>query len=55
MGQYTIVIEGEGLHHNTDEPKDADRMLNKFLDDLKVAGHGIEHVSFTSISREIIV
>lgn len=52
MGNWTITIHGVGAHHNEDYDKDANRMAAEFADKLKAAGHSVEHVSFTSGSRE---
>lgn len=54
MGQWTIVVEGTGAHHNKDYPNDADKMFRKFVEDLKAAGHEVENASFTTSAREKI-
>ena len=49
MGNWVIVIEGIGCHHNgarAAECHDADLMVKEFVDKLKAAGHYIEHASF---------
>lgn len=51
MGEWTIVIEGRGMHHNNGYPKDSDTMLKNFIDELKTAGHVINHASFTYSGR----
>ena len=53
MSDWTITIHGIGRHHNPDARSDANRMAAKFADDLKAAGHTVEHASFTTtIARE---
>lgn len=49
MGDWTIVIEGTGCHHNgsaAEEFHDADLMTKEFIERLKGAGHQIRHASF---------
>lgn len=50
MGQWTIVIQGTGPHHNVsvEYPKDADRMTAEFARTLRAAGHFLSSVTFTS-------
>lgn len=50
MGNWTIVIEGTGCHHN-DADYDADRMVSDFVDNLQCKGHVIDHASFTAGGR----
>jgi len=52
MGSCTITVHLTGSHHNKKNPKDANRMAAKFVDELKAAGHYVEHASFTSGGRE---
>jgi hypothetical protein len=47
MGNWNINIQGVGCHHNADFPNDADRMAKKFVEQLKEAGHTVEHAEFT--------
>lgn len=47
MGNWHISIEGVGIHHNVDTPKDANKMAEKFVKDLKEAGHSITKATFT--------
>lgn len=54
MGDWAIVINGTGAHHNKDYPTDADRMAQKFVDDLVVAGHQIALATFTSGGRTVL-
>ena len=51
MGKWTVVVEGDGQHHNGAE-NDSDELLRAFVKTLKESGHTVEHVSFTSINRE---
>ena len=51
MGHCTITVHLTGSHHNK-HPKDANHMAAKFVDELKAAGHHVEHASFTSGGRE---
>jgi hypothetical protein len=52
MGNCTITIHLTGSHHNKKHPKDANRMAQKFVDDLVTAGHNVEHASFTHGGRD---
>lgn len=47
MGNYCIVIEGVGQHHNGDYEKDADRLAELFVEQLRNKKHTITHASFT--------
>lgn len=47
MGNWHISIEGIGVHHNTDNPKDANKMAKVFVKELKKAGHTVVYSSFT--------
>ncbi|MGY3393458.1 glucan phosphoethanolaminetransferase (alkaline phosphatase superfamily) [Bradyrhizobium sp. USDA 3311] len=51
MGNCTLVVHLTGSHHNR-KNRDANRMAAKFVDELKAAGHNVEHASFTSGGRE---
>lgn len=53
MGNYTIVIYGTGSHHNG-LPSDADKIAEKFVEELKKAGHLEVDATFTSSSRHHI-
>lgn len=46
MGNWHISIEGIGSHHNTDNPKDADKMAAEFVKQLK-AVHNVTKATFT--------
>lgn len=52
MGNCTIVVHLTGPHHNRKNPGDANRIAARFVDQLKEAGHTVEHASFTSGGRE---
>lgn len=52
MGNCTITVHLTGSHHNKKNPKDANRMAATFVDELKAAGHNVEHASFTHGGRE---
>lgn len=54
MGDWAIVVHGTGAHHNKDFPKDADRMTQKFVDDLIGAGHEVRLATFTSGGRTVL-
>ena len=54
MGDWTIVVEGTGAHHNKDFPQDADRMAQKFVDALISAGHEVRLATFTSGGRTVL-
>lgn len=47
MGSWNINIQGIGSHHNTDYPKDANKMAAEFVAKLKEAGHTVEVATFT--------
>ena len=52
MGNWNITINGIGSHHNESYPKDADKMVQKFVEDLIQAGHTVETATFTYGGRE---
>ena len=52
MGMWHISIQGTGAHHNTDYPKDANKMASEFVEALKAAGHQIRSATFTHGGRE---
>ncbi len=54
MGSWTIVIQGQGAHHNVDYDKDANRMAAEFVEALKEAGHKIESATFTHGGRDAL-
>jgi len=37
MGNWTLVVNGVGAHHNKDNKTDADRMFARFVDELRAA------------------
>jgi hypothetical protein len=54
MGDWAIVIQGTGAHHNKEFPKDADRMSQRFVDELVEAGHEVRLATFTSGGRTVL-
>jgi GH35 family endo-1,4-beta-xylanase len=52
MGHWTIIIAGAGPHHNKDYERDADRIFRKMVQELKEAGHRIDHASITCGGRD---
>ena len=59
MGNWTLVIQGTGAHHNKPEVYgkdevngDADRMAKAFVRDLQKAGQNIESATITVAGRE---
>ena len=54
MGDWAIVVHGTGAHHNKDYPTDADRMAQKFVDDLVIAGHQVNLATFTAGGRTVL-
>lgn len=55
MGQWNMTIRGTGAHHNTDFPKDADRMLTRFVRELREAGHSIAGATITHGGEQDVV
>jgi hypothetical protein len=53
MGQWVIVIQGTGSHHNG-LISDADKIAEALVGSLKTAGQYVEHASFTSGGRELL-
>lgn len=52
MGNWSISIQGLGVHHNDSCPQDADKLVNKFMAELIAGGHIIESAHFTFGGRE---
>jgi hypothetical protein len=55
MGNWNISIQGIGQHHNASPDvfrKDANVMANRFVEELRAAGHYIESASFTFGGKE---
>jgi len=57
MGNWTIVVTGNGAHHNTQSdgtglPGDADKLLDDFIAQLMKAGQFIVYASITTSSRQ---
>jgi hypothetical protein len=54
MGQYSIHVEGHGIHDNGRED-DADTMLRDFVERLGSAGHSIGSATFTvGATKELV-
>jgi hypothetical protein len=47
MGNWNITINGVGCHHNQNNPTDANLMTQKFVSDLRAAGHSVGEATFT--------
>ena len=47
MGNYTIVVQGTGTHHNNKAEGDANVIAEKFVQELKAKGHHVHHASIT--------
>ena len=52
MGNYTIVVQGTGAHHNTERSGDADKLAEDFVQELKAKGHHVHHASITHGGHE---
>jgi len=48
VGNWVMVIEGTGQHHNGDDKDDADYLIKAYVKDLQRAGQRVHHASFTS-------
>lgn len=55
MGNWTLLIEGTGCHHNGKPEIDADLIAPKLVQQLREQGHHIEHATFTSGGRQSAV
>jgi len=51
MGNWAINILGTGAHDNANYPYDADKMLEKFIEELKASGQTVESATITSGGR----
>jgi hypothetical protein len=60
MGDWNATVVGTGVHHNND-PKtgestipeqDANRIFERFVAELREAGHTIHHASFVSGGKD---
>lgn len=47
MGNWHISVEGVGAHHNAEYPNDANRLAQKFVEELRAAGHQVNKATFT--------
>ena len=54
MGDWAIVVHGTGAHHNQDYPNDADRLAQRFVDDLIRVGHQVHLATFTAGGRTVL-
>lgn len=52
MGNWTMVIEGAGPHHNPNYDNDADKLFRQIVEDLRAKGQQIEHAAITCGGRE---
>lgn len=55
MGDWNITIRGRGAHHNKDYPKDANRMAEAFVAELRDAGHEVKSATFTHGGEDDLV
>lgn len=55
MGCWNINIQGVGAHHNTNYDKDANVMAQKFVNELRAAGHHVESATFTHGGKDEIM
>src|SRR5260370_38183484 len=51
MGNWRIVVEGTGAHHNKDYPQDANRMFHEFVRDLYRVGNKVLVASFEVLGQ----
>jgi hypothetical protein len=54
MGNWVIVIQGVGQHHNGENGADANNMARNFMKELTEAGHAIDHASITYGGRDLL-
>jgi hypothetical protein len=54
MGNYHISIEGQGSHHNPDNPGDANRLAAEFVAELRRHGHTVTRATFTHGGAEAL-
>lgn len=52
MGNWAIIIEGVGWHHNNGRPDDADQLARQVVQTLVEAGQTVTHAAFVSGSAE---
>jgi hypothetical protein len=52
MGNWAINILGTGAHHNKDFPNDANKLVEKFVEELKATGQIVEVATFTHGGRD---
>lgn len=54
MGNWAIVIEGTGWHHNNGRPDDADHLARQAVKTLVEAGQRVTHAAFVAGGAEDI-
>lgn len=52
MGNWNMTVNGLGAHGNKGYELDADKLFEKFVEDLKNAGHQIQYAAFTYGGRD---
>lgn len=52
MGNWHMSIQGIGSHHNPSYDRDADKLMRKFVDELRAAGHTVDYATFTFGGRQ---
>ena len=55
MGQWTLVVQGQGTHHNGNAPFDADVIARQVAPLFEEHGHIIESVQLTAGGRQQVV
>ena len=53
MGSWALTVVGHGIHDNKMDG-DADVLAKKLIEDLRRAGHTIEHAAFTSGNGRVL-
>lgn len=53
MGNWRIVVEGHGIHHN-ERQDDANAMTEVFVGELRAAGHEVTSATFELVSFELV-
>lgn len=52
MGDYRILVEGHGMHHNN-RASDADHLARELVDNLKKTGHEISKAEIVLIGSAL--
>lgn len=55
MGNWTLLIEGTGCHHNDNPEIDIDKLAPKLVDEIKAQGHTVQHATLTVGGRNPVV